>query len=196
MICMFAKHSMCIDLSALEYHNFEDVMKKRLIPKKLLLWVNFAEAGHLCLVFLRNGTYGCDQDYIGNVTPWVMTDEVAMPMICATQFIPWLMTMNEYDSHLWHFITRILFFRHRFLFKELFSPFGCRSPLGTGTVVRRCSAFSPLALGNAAEGAGGWDGYTVIQHVVYTYIYIHYICIGLDWVRSSRTDTIACKFIG
>ena len=91
MICMFAKHSMCIDLSALEYHNLEDVvMKKRLIPKKLLLWVNFAEAGHLCLLFLRNGTYGCDQDYIGNVTPWVMTDEVAMPMICATQFIPWL----------------------------------------------------------------------------------------------------------
>lgn len=103
------------------------------------------------------------------------------------------MTMNEYDSHLWHFITRIFFARHRFLFEELFSPFGCRSPLGTGTVVRRCSAFSPLALGNAAQGAGGWDGYTVIQHVVYIYIHIF---IGLDWVRSSRTDTIACKFIG
>lgn len=86
------------------------------------------------------------------------------------------MTMNEYDSHLWHlwhFITRRLFFRHRFLFEELFSPFGCRSPLGTGTVVRRCSAFSPLALGNAAQGAGGWEAYTVIQHVVYTYIYIY-----------------------
>lgn len=58
---------MCFDLSALEYHNLEDVMENRLIAKKLLLWVNFAEAGHLCLVFLRNGTYGCDQDYIGNV---------------------------------------------------------------------------------------------------------------------------------
>lgn len=30
---------------------------------------------------------------------------------------------------------------------------------------------------------------------IYTYIYIG-IIIGLDWVRSSRTDTIACKFIG
>lgn len=91
MICIFAKDAQyvyCSQWCCWEYHNLEDVMKKRLIPKKLLLWVNFAEAGHLCLVFLRNGTYGCDQDYIGNVTPWVMTDEVAMPMIWATQFIP------------------------------------------------------------------------------------------------------------
>lgn len=38
MICMFAKRSMCIDLSALEYHNLEDVMENYLIPNKLLFW--------------------------------------------------------------------------------------------------------------------------------------------------------------